>query len=298
MCLLTPQQETIMARPRPVYDGGSPPSGAAALRLATLASAPPPPKGGWAEGRRAIYRKSFTPATWSSCEATLLLAPPRLVEAIICSGHPNYGNDTVRLTDRNPGHPDWGSLGKDIQQRSEAMKTSLFNLTVSRMWRIGTASRVRCLAVLLLLPLGIGWAGVVPSAPRPGSPPKFHPSRVLVKPKAGAVPAAEKLSAVHAAQGARVLRSFSGIGGLQVVELPGATDVQAALENYRRSGAVEYAEPDFEVRVAATPNDPQYASGVLWALNNTGQNGVCTTRIWMPRRAGMFETRPGTSSWR
>ena len=51
-----------MARPRPVYDGGSPPSGAAALRLATLASAPPPPKGGWAEGRRAIYRKSFTPA--------------------------------------------------------------------------------------------------------------------------------------------------------------------------------------------------------------------------------------------
>src|ERR1019366_10239691 len=46
MCLETPQQETIMARPRPVYDGGSPPSGAAALRLATLASAPPPPKGG------------------------------------------------------------------------------------------------------------------------------------------------------------------------------------------------------------------------------------------------------------
>src|ERR1035437_10360187 len=38
MCLLTPQQETIMARPRPVYDGGSPPSGAAALRLARLAS--------------------------------------------------------------------------------------------------------------------------------------------------------------------------------------------------------------------------------------------------------------------
>src|ERR1035437_8953325 len=80
MCLVTPQQETIMARPRPVFFGGSPPSGTAALpppslappppppsgtaalRLATLASAPPPPKGGWAEGRRAIYRTTFTPA--------------------------------------------------------------------------------------------------------------------------------------------------------------------------------------------------------------------------------------------
>src|ERR1035437_6434208 len=62
MCLVTPQQETIMARPRPVFCGGSPPSGTAALRLATLASAPPPPKGGWAEGRRAIYRTTFTPA--------------------------------------------------------------------------------------------------------------------------------------------------------------------------------------------------------------------------------------------
>ena len=49
MCLVTPQQETIMARPRPVFCGGSPPLGTAALRLATLASAPPPPKGGWAE---------------------------------------------------------------------------------------------------------------------------------------------------------------------------------------------------------------------------------------------------------
>src|ERR1035437_1582595 len=64
MCLVTPQQETLMARPRRVLCGGSPPSGTAALRLATLASAPPPPQGGRAEGRRAIYRTTFTPAAW------------------------------------------------------------------------------------------------------------------------------------------------------------------------------------------------------------------------------------------
>src|ERR1035437_69573 len=75
MCLVTPQQETIMARPRPVFCGGSPPSGTAALRLATLASAPPPPKGGWAEGRRAIYRTTFTPAInrpWGGFDVALM----------------------------------------------------------------------------------------------------------------------------------------------------------------------------------------------------------------------------------
>src|ERR1035437_68453 len=46
MCLLTPQQETIMARPRPVYDGGSPPlggggGGCAPARYARLRSAAP-----------------------------------------------------------------------------------------------------------------------------------------------------------------------------------------------------------------------------------------------------------------
>src|ERR1019366_7319697 len=46
MCLETPQQETIMARPRPVYDGGSPPSGAAAAPLASPPPPPPPPEGG------------------------------------------------------------------------------------------------------------------------------------------------------------------------------------------------------------------------------------------------------------
>src|ERR1035437_9449487 len=43
MCLLTPQQETIMARPRPVLGGGSPPSGAGGPALCPPPPAPPPP---------------------------------------------------------------------------------------------------------------------------------------------------------------------------------------------------------------------------------------------------------------
>jgi len=77
---------------------------------------------------------------------------------------------------------------------------------------------------------------------------------------------------MHAASGARVLRSFPRLG-VQVLELPGAVDIRERIESYRASGTVDYAEPDYEVHVSTTPNDPQYLNGVLWALNNTGQNG-------------------------
>jgi len=59
----TPQQETSLARPRPVFRARSTlaPSGLGCAGLATLAFAPPPPEGARAEGRMAIYRKKFTP---------------------------------------------------------------------------------------------------------------------------------------------------------------------------------------------------------------------------------------------
>src|SRR5438445_3579159 len=63
MCLLTPQQETSVARPRPVFRArsASTPPGFGCARLATLASAPPHPGGVEAEGRKTNYRKTFTP---------------------------------------------------------------------------------------------------------------------------------------------------------------------------------------------------------------------------------------------
>lgn len=63
MCLLTPQQETKMARPRPVFRAWSAftPPGFGCARLATLAFAPPHPGGVKAQGRKTIYRKTFTP---------------------------------------------------------------------------------------------------------------------------------------------------------------------------------------------------------------------------------------------
>jgi hypothetical protein len=63
MCLLTPQQETSLARPRPVFRArsASTPPGFGCARLATLAFAPPHPGGVEAQGRKTIYRNRFTP---------------------------------------------------------------------------------------------------------------------------------------------------------------------------------------------------------------------------------------------
>src|SRR5882672_2779206 len=59
----TPQQETNVARPRPVFRARTviTPLGFGCARLATLAFAPPHPRGVMTEGRKTIYRKTFTP---------------------------------------------------------------------------------------------------------------------------------------------------------------------------------------------------------------------------------------------
>lgn len=102
--------------------------------------------------------------------------------------------------------------------------------------------------------------------------PRYRPDRILVKPKKG-LPGSE-MARLHASTKARVLRSFPAIGNLQVVELPKGADVIDFIARYKKSGKVEYAEPDYLVHMCATsPNDPYYLDGTLWGLNNTGQNG-------------------------
>jgi len=64
MCLATPQQETSMTRPRPVFRvrSGFTPPGFGCARLATLPFAPPHPGGVKPDGRKTNYRKQITPA--------------------------------------------------------------------------------------------------------------------------------------------------------------------------------------------------------------------------------------------
>jgi subtilisin family serine protease len=99
----------------------------------------------------------------------------------------------------------------------------------------------------------------------------FHPTRILLQPLAGVRLA--DLEKFHAAQGFRVLRQFARFGNIQVLQVPPGLSVAQALARYQRSGWVKYAEPDYQVFPALTPNEPAFADGTLWHLSNTGQNG-------------------------
>jgi subtilisin family serine protease len=89
--------------------------------------------------------------------------------------------------------------------------------------------------------------------------------RILVQPKQGINH--EALARFHAEQRGKVLQTFEGIGGLQVVSVPEGEGVPAFVARYQRSGLVEFAEPDYFGFVSAIPNDPNYANGRLWGLN-------------------------------
>jgi len=65
-------------------------------------------------------------------------------------------------------------------------------------------------------------------------------------------------------------KRFSLVSGLTAVTVNQGT-MQSALQNLRANSAVLYAEPNFIVTAALTPNDPLFPD--LYALNNAGQTG-------------------------
>ena len=100
----------------------------------------------------------------------------------------------------------------------------------------------------------------------------YRQDRILIQRKSRVSPSA--LADFHAARRGEVLRSFEGLGRLQVVRVPVGETVQSLVAKYQQSGLVEFAEPDYAVHAAATmPNDPKFLDGTLWGLHNVGQNG-------------------------
>lgn len=63
-----------------------------------------------------------------------------------------------------------------------------------------------------------------------------------------------------------------GFGVYEVDLKPGVT-VSQAISAFNGRNGVRYAQPDYKVKPTATPNDPSFQDGTLWAHNNTGQNG-------------------------
>ncbi|MGE5113850.1 MAG: FG-GAP-like repeat-containing protein [Acidobacteriaceae bacterium] len=98
-----------------------------------------------------------------------------------------------------------------------------------------------------------------------GDEKKFADRELLVKFRAGRLPHS---NAVHAALGGRALREFATVRGLQLVKLTPGRSVQAAAAEYRANPEVEYAEPNYVVKLLGTPNDPFFSQ--QWALSNPG----------------------------
>ena len=121
------------------------------------------------------------------------------------------------------------------------------------------------LAVLIL-----GVLVVRPCVAAVPHPTPYRADRILVQPKAARTIGG---TARVGLSGAKILRTFPDLGHLQVVQLPDGADVPTALREYGQYSWVEFAEPDYWVHSSAVPNDPEYGSGMLWGLHNTGQNG-------------------------
>ena len=101
---------------------------------------------------------------------------------------------------------------------------------------------------------------------------EYLPGQILIQPRAGID--RTSLADFHASHHATVARAFDNLGGLQVLTVPAGQTSTSLIAQYRQSGLVEFAEPDYIVQAATTaPNDPKYLDGTLWALNNYGQSG-------------------------
>ena len=89
--------------------------------------------------------------------------------------------------------------------------------------------------------------------------------RILIQPKPRTSSGA--LAEFHSALRTKVLRTFEGIGRLQVVAVPAGETVSSLIVQYQQSGLVEFAEPDYIGHVAVIPNERNYTNGTLWGLN-------------------------------
>lgn len=126
------------------------------------------------------------------------------------------------------------------------------------------AARLTCVGIIYVLMAALTAAS---SAAQPANEPRFVPGRVLVIPKQDKRADTEK---VHRAKGRRVLKKIES-ARLEVVELAPGENVADAIAEYKATGAVELAEPDYLMKASELPDDPFFYA--QWGLHNTAQSG-------------------------
>jgi subtilisin family serine protease len=111
------------------------------------------------------------------------------------------------------------------------------------------------------------------SAPQLNGTVAFRPDRFLIKINPIK---SHLLEEFHRSQKTKVLSKLGN--NLEVLSIPDGQSITSVIRRYKVSGLVEYAEPDYLLRIAAiTPNDPAFTSNLLWGLHNSGENGGVTS---------------------
>ncbi len=103
----------------------------------------------------------------------------------------------------------------------------------------------------------------------PAAPPVFKEGQLIVKFKKGKQ--SGEIDSLNAKMGTRSKKVLSQKINAHLVEVPAGQTVESMIAKYRKSGEVDYAEPDYEIFLNAMPNDPSFLNGTQWALHNTGQ---------------------------
>lgn len=103
-----------------------------------------------------------------------------------------------------------------------------------------------------------------------GKPGSYSDDQMIIQPLQGGDPLA--LAALHIQLGTQVIRILDQSEQLTVVAVPEGATVENLIDLYDRSGLVEFAEPDYFVKLAGVmPNDPQFLDASLWGLDNRGE---------------------------
>jgi len=80
------------------------------------------------------------------------------------------------------------------------------------------------------------------------------------------------------AGGGTVMRRFTLVPGLTVVELPEGLTMADALVRFNQTAGVLYAQPNYQQRALRTPNDPYFSD--LWGLDNAGNVDIDAPEAW------------------
>src|SRR3990172_2632563 len=97
---------------------------------------------------------------------------------------------------------------------------------------------------------------------------QYKEGEILVKFKAGVSKSTQ--DNFHLKHGSSKIKEFSSLR-IHHLKLKEGMSVEDAIKLYKKDPDVEYAEPNYIVKVQAVPNDPYF--NYLWNMYNTGQTG-------------------------